>query len=214
MVQIDLEFRTVCGVTSGGSVMCRTDKEPPRTITGISDAINVGLRRNHDALGEPEDILAAGADGRGYIARNGGGFLEMNLDGQKVVQYNAQHHLIGALSETGRVMLWHSAICGGFGDNYPPDDNGSQAGDRRNYTSDAPGVPLGFEQGAHLGEIALGHEHACVIKDSDASVYCWGRNVEGQIGNGTTAVECETTAGKFPGPDGNQLTPFRVPLCN
>ena len=52
--------------------------------------------------------------------------------------YNAQHHLIGAISRTGRVMLWHSAICGGFGDNNPPDDNGSTAGDRRNYTSDAP----------------------------------------------------------------------------
>jgi hypothetical protein len=213
MVQLDLEFRTVCGVTSGGEVMCRTDTAAPRIVAGISDAINVGLRRDHDGLGEPEDIMVAGADGRGYIAQNGGGFREMNLDGQRVALYNAQHHLIGALSDTGRVMLWHSAICGGFGDNFPPDDNGSQAGDRRNYTSDAPGVPLGFEEGARLGEIALGHEHACVIKDDDSAVYCWGRNVEGQIGNGTTAIECETTAGNYPGPDGNQLTPFQVPLC-
>ncbi len=108
----------------------------------------------------------------------------MNLGGQQVDMFNAQHHLIGAVSRTGRVMLWHSAICGGFGDNNPPDDNGSTAGDRRNYTSDAPAVPTGFDMGA-TKDIALGHEHACVIRAADASVHCWGRNVEGQIGNGT-----------------------------
>ena len=63
-------------------------------------------------------------------------------------------------------------------------------------------------------EIALGHEHACVIRASDSAVHCWGRNVEGQIGNGTRATECEVGAGSHnPGPDGNQMTPYRVNLC-
>ena len=213
VVQLDLEFRTVCGVKAGGSVMCKTDDGAPRTISGVTDAVQVGLRRDHNVVGDPEDVMVAGADGRGWYSHNGSAFRTMNLAGQQVAMYNAQHHLIGAISRTGRVMLWHSAICGGFGDNNPPDDNGSTAGDRRNYTSDAPAVPTGFEMGA-TKEIALGHEHACVIRASDAAVHCWGRNVEGQIGNGTRATECEVGAGSHnPGPDGNQMTPYRVNLC-
>ena len=53
-----------------------------------------------------------------------------------------------------------------------------------------------------------------MIRASDAAVHCWGRNVEGQIGNGTRATECEVGAGSHnPGPDGNQMTPYRVNLC-
>lgn len=211
--QIALEFNTVCVVKAGGSVMCRTDTAAPRTVSGVSDAVAVGLRRDHDGLGEPEDVMAAGADGRAYYAHNGAAFQPMNLAGQKAVLFNAQHHLIGAISDTGGVMLWHSAICGGFGDNNPPDDNGSTAGDRRNYTQNAPAIPTGFSSGA-TRELALGHEHACVIRAEDSSVYCWGRNVEGQIGNGTRATECEVGAGSHnPGPDGNQMTPYKVTLC-
>jgi len=213
VVSIDLEFRTVCAVKRGGTVMCKTDDAAPRTITGVSDALRVGLRRDHNGLGEPEDVMVAGADGRGWYSHNGAAFRTMNLGGQEVVSYNAQHHLVGGISRTGRVLLWHSAICGGFGDNNPPEDNGSTAGDRRNYTADAPAVPTGFEMGA-TGEVALGHEHACVIRASDSSVYCWGRNVEGQIGNGTRATECTVGVGSHdPGPDGNQMTPFKVNHC-
>jgi hypothetical protein len=213
VVQLDLEFRTVCVVKAGGAVMCKTDDAAPRAMTGVSDAVRVGLRRDHDVAGDPEDVMVAGADGRGWYVHNGSAFRAMNLGGQQVAMFNAQHHLIGAVSRTGRVMLWHSAICGGFGDNNPSDDNGSTAGDRRNYTSDAPAVPIGFEMGA-TNDIALGHEHACVIRAADATVHCWGRNVEGQIGNGTRATECEVGAGSHsPGPDGNQMTPYRVNLC-
>jgi len=212
-IQIALEFNTVCVVKAGGTVMCETDNDAPRTVSGVSDAVNVGLRRDHNGLGEPEDVMAAGADGRAYYAHNGAAFQPMNLAGQKAVYWNAQHHLIGAISDTGGVMLWHSAICGGFGDNNPPEDNGSTAGDRRNYTQNAPAVPTGFSSGA-TRDLALGHEHACVIRASDSSVCCWGRNVEGQIGNGARATECEVGAGSHdPGPDGNQMTPYKVTLC-
>jgi hypothetical protein len=213
VVAIDLEFRTVCVVKRGGTVMCKTDNGAPRTIAGVSDAVSVGLRRDHNGLGEPEDVMAVGADGRGWYSHDDSAFRQMNLAGQQVARYNAQHHLVGGISRTGRVMLWHSAICGGFGDNNPPEDNGSTAGDRRNYTADAPAVPTGFEMGA-TGELALGHEHVCVIRAADSSVYCWGRNVEGQVGNGTRAIECNVGVGSHnPGPDGNQMTPYRVKLC-
>src|SRR5262245_17874530 len=97
VVQLDLEFRTVCGVKAGGTVMCKTDDGAPRTISGVTDAVQVGLRRDHDVAGDPEDVMVAGADGHGWYSHNGSAFRAMNLAGQQVVMYNAQHHLIGAL---------------------------------------------------------------------------------------------------------------------
>ena len=40
--------------------------------------------------------------------------------------------------------------------------------------------------------IALGDLHSCAIR-SDGSVYCWGRNHLGQLGNGLTGVEVNLT---------------------
>ncbi len=42
VVHLDLEFRTVCVVKSGGTVMCKTDDAAPRAMTGVTDAVKVG----------------------------------------------------------------------------------------------------------------------------------------------------------------------------
>ena len=84
VVHLDLEFRTVCVVKSGGTVMCKTDDAAPRAMTGVTDAVKVGLRRDHNVLGDPEDVMVAGADGRGWYVHNGSAFRAMNLGGQQV----------------------------------------------------------------------------------------------------------------------------------
>lgn len=45
--------------------------------------------------------------------------------------------------------------------------------------------------------IALGYEHTCAIR-GDQSLYCWGSNINGEVGNGT--------------PSGREMTPIHVPL--
>lgn len=46
------------------------------------------------------------------------------------------------------------------------------------------------------GTIALGDEYTCWIKNS--GLYCWGKNTEGQIGNGTTSAMVNTPYLVFP----------------
>lgn len=34
--------------------------------------------------------------------------------------------------------------------------------------------------------VATGNQHSCIVRDTDGTVWCWGRNNEGQLGNNTT----------------------------
>jgi alpha-tubulin suppressor-like RCC1 family protein len=49
-----------------------------------------------------------------------------------------------------------------------------------------PTVVSGFGPGAGVIAIAAGNEHTCAVK-SDQAVYCWGRNTNGALGDGTAS---------------------------
>ena len=77
-----------------------------------------------------------------------------------------------ALKSSGAVLCWGSDEFGQIGD-------GSSRGTR-------PLTPvLGLGPGSGVMAIAAGGEHTCAVK-SDQSMYCWGFNSGGQLGDGTT----------------------------
>ncbi len=46
-------------------------------------------------------------------------------------------------------------------------------------------LPIAVPALTHVREIRIGLEHACAVR-SDLSVWCWGGNEAGQVGDGTT----------------------------
>lgn len=70
-------------------------------------------------------------------------------------------------------------------------------GSERRYGDTAPaaekGQCLAVSPGAQcVAQITAGDEHTCVVK-TDGSVWCWGANGKGQLGDGTTEVRSEPT---------------------
>ena len=67
-------------------------------------------------------------------------------------------------------------------------DNFGQRGDGGGYGSDIrspPSSAISLPAGRTATQISAGEFHVCALLD-DASVVCWGKNSEGQLGDGTT----------------------------
>jgi alpha-tubulin suppressor-like RCC1 family protein len=102
------------------------------------------------------------------------------------------------ITTTGRVKCWGSNVSGelGLGDT---DSRGDATGE---MGENLPYVDLGADRTAV--SLSLGIYYSCALLDN-ATVVCWGRNVEGQLGNGST-----DTIGDVPGEMGTALVPVDV----
>lgn len=89
----------------------------------------------------------------------------------------AGDHVTCAVSDEGAATCWGSDGSGRLGD-------GMQCG----FPCRVPFPVVGLDSG--VVEIDLGAFHGCARID-DGAVYCWGRNINGQVGDGTT-VERDT----------------------
>ncbi|MFN5926593.1 MAG: RCC1 domain-containing protein, partial [Roseiflexaceae bacterium] len=81
-----------------------------------------------------------------------------------------------ALTSAGAAYCWGWNDDGRIGD-------GNVGVDRRN----AP-VAVSMPAGVTFASISAGYSHTCALT-SAGTAYCWGRNLYGQIGDGTTTVE-------------------------
>ncbi len=89
----------------------------------------------------------------------------------------AGDHVTCAVSDEGAATCWGSDGSGRLGD-------GMQCG----FPCRVPFPVVGLDSG--VAEIALGAFHGCARTDTGA-VLCWGRNLNGQVGDGTT-IERDT----------------------
>ena len=78
--------------------------------------------------------------------------------------------------------------------------NGTLTGPERCDPAHVPGGkpcstrPAPVAGGLRFAQIAVGSEHTCAVSSSDRRAYCWGRNLSGQLGDGTTTLRLQPVA--------------------
>ena len=61
-------------------------------------------------------------------------------------------------------------------------------------------IPIRVQEINHVTHVATGGFHTCVLK-SDKTVYCWGQNIYGQLGNNDPDIEYSSSPKKVEGLD-------------
>jgi alpha-tubulin suppressor-like RCC1 family protein len=175
----------VAAVASGTGHSCAILASSVVKCWGRNDYGQLGLGDTSDrgdASGEMGNALPAVNLGTGVIARN--------------IYAGVAHSCV--ITTTGRVKCWGSNIDGelGLGDTDSRGDASSEMGENLPY------VDLGAERTAV--SLSLGIHYSCALLDN-ATVVCWGRSDDGQLGNGST-----DTIGDVPGEMGTALVPVDV----
>lgn len=90
--------------------------------------------------------------------------------------------------DDGTVWCWGSNLYGQLG------DGTTDSSDRPVQVVDGAGDPLPADT------VAVGSYHSCAISSADDTVFCWGQNLNGQVGDGSgtdrlVATQAQTTGG-------------------
>lgn len=187
-VKLSLLAATACAVTEVGSAHC----------WGVNDFGQIGEGNAYSSSG-PRDVaslqsavtdIAVGEKHSCAIQSSGAAWCwGRNTDGQLGDATNLDRYsrvaVIGMNDSvqiaTGQAFSCTRTAVGGvwcWGDNvYGQLGNGGGAD--RNQATPVTGLDSG------VVAIALGHEHACALKN-DAKVVCWGHNQAGQLGDSST----------------------------
>lgn len=92
------------------------------------------------------------------------------------------------------LYLQHLCARDNFGNAWCMGQNAwGQLGDGKKYNGSATAVQV--QGAANIMQVAAGGFHSCAV-DTAGAVYCWGYNVNGQVGLGDTAASSITTAQK------------------
>jgi len=191
-----LGFSYSCALLTGGTVKCwgyndygnlgdgtRANSATPVDVSGITTATSIASGRNHVcALLTDGTIKCWGHNGDGPIG-NGEVSREqttpVNVTGiETATSIAAGGWHTCALLTDGTMMCWGWNIKGQLGYETVPEDD-------RRY----PDIVSGITTATSIG---LGGYHSCVLL-TDGTVKCWGENIYGQLGNGTTTPQTSTT---------------------
>ena len=195
-----------CAYSVEGEVFCWGDNSGGQLGNGNSDVTtgSVRLVGLGPSVGRRVADVAAGSQhtcalteagrvwcwGRNFNGQVGDGTTQPrfrpveatgNLVGLKVVQVTAGGAHTCALTDDGEVWCWGR-------------NSEGQLGDGSKNAASSPVQVAGLPQGVTFTSIAAGEGFTCGTA-SDGGAYCWGRNSDGQLGDGGNT---------------NRLSPIRV----
>lgn len=190
-------LRFTCVRTTAGAVACFGDNQYGATGAGtpyvdLDGAVVLDLAAGRDfvcALRETRDVVCWGQNSEGQLGRGtteatigtnanemGAGLVPVALGTNALVKaiYAGETHTC-ALLDDGRVKCWGSNFDGelGLGDATPRGKSPAELGDN---------LPV-VELPARVASLSAGLLYTCAL-GTNGRVYCWGRNNNGNLGQG------------------------------
>src|SRR2546426_1230442 len=106
---------------------------------------------------------------------------------------------VSGLTAATRVATGAEHACALLGDGAVRRGGGGDSGQRGdgtfNNSSTVP-VAVGGLTGA-VSSVVTGGYHTCALLLGDGTMWCWGRNADGQLGDGTTGSQCAHASGRW-----------------
>ncbi len=195
-LQLDVGGGHVCAVVADGSVRCwggnslgqlgdgtTVDRLVPVSLTGpVFEATAIAAGGEHSCALLPSGYLRCwGSNARGQLGLPGMTGSSSPVDivaaggGIKSVAAGSEHTCV--LKISGAVLCWGANSHG-------------QLGNDSTVDSSVPVSPLGLDSG--VIRLATKGIHTCAVMD-DRTVRCWGYNLFGQIGDGTSTDRLRPT---------------------
>ncbi|MCC7535493.1 MAG: hypothetical protein IT379_04745 [Deltaproteobacteria bacterium] len=159
-----------CGATCGPGGTCAM-----RACDGVRE-VEAGATHTC-VLRESGGLACWGSNGRGELGLGATGTMAREPLGVAAVT--------DALDLCAGTAFTCAVLRGGGVDCWGANDSG-QLGDGRGMSGLESADPVAVVDVAGATAVACGGEHACALI-GDGTVRCWGRNLEGQLGDGTTA---------------------------
>jgi alpha-tubulin suppressor-like RCC1 family protein len=170
---------TGCDTVSGTT--CTVTMSAARTVTAQFTAGGAAAPTSVSAGGEYTCVRlsdgTAKCTGRNQFAQHGNGTLNDSTVLDPVSNLTTATQVVAGDEFACALLGDGTAKCWGLGES-------GQRGDRSFATFALVPVAVFGLTGANA--IAGGYEHACALL-SNGTMRCWGGNIEGQLGNGTTA---------------------------
>jgi alpha-tubulin suppressor-like RCC1 family protein len=184
-----------CALTIGGDVYCWgnnstgqigdgtvTNRNNPTQVINVSNAIEISIGFQHScALLSDGTVRCWGWNTSGQL---GNGNNTNQTTPVQVSTITGVSHISTGQSHSCALLSDGSVKCWGLNAN-------NQLGNGNTTNSNVPVSPNAFPN--NVTSIDAGHNHNCAVL-SDLSVYCWGMNDQGQIGNLTTTNQSSPVA--------------------
>lgn len=145
----------------------------PSMISGLTNIIKVKSKLIHlVAIKNDNTVWTWGYNDKGQLGHNGLGDVPMQVPGiTGVIDIAGGYFHTMALKNDGTVWAWGENLDGQLGD-------GTDSNNRH--------TPMQVSNLTNVIAIAAGGYHSLALK-SDGTVWAWGRNSNGQLGDGSTS---------------------------
>ena len=186
--QVSVGGRHTCALTDAAAVKCwgsntygklgdgtETDRSTPVAVTGLASGVKaIAAGAEHTcALLDSGDVKCWGYNYRGQLGNGTDEDRRAPADvlglGSAVTDLSASSHHTCALMISGEIKCW--------GENWH-----GQLGDGTTTHRLLPTAVVGLGKSAR--QVSAGDHHTCAVLQSGGA-QCWGRNLHGQIGDGT-----------------------------